>query len=64
MGPEVGRGNFGTTHEAFWRGSKVALKKVRVESEEQAVSFLREVEVCIADGPPQAEAPATLPTRP
>eukprot|EP00192_Tetraselmis_astigmatica_P004850 CAMPEP_0117663918 /NCGR_PEP_ID=MMETSP0804-20121206/8891_1 /TAXON_ID=1074897 /ORGANISM="Tetraselmis astigmatica, Strain CCMP880" /LENGTH=482 /DNA_ID=CAMNT_0005471013 /DNA_START=333 /DNA_END=1781 /DNA_ORIENTATION=- len=44
MGAECGRGAFGVTHRAVWRGADIALKRVRVGSREDAASFLREVE--------------------
>ena len=45
LGPLLGAGAFGETHRARWRGgADVAVKKVRIASEQDLVSFLREVE--------------------
>lgn len=47
LGTLLGAGAFGETYRARWRGSDVAVKRVRVGSETELVSFLREVE-CLA----------------
>jgi len=45
MGAAVAKGTFGTTHRGVWRGGQVAVKAVLVESAQEAVSFLREIEI-------------------
>jgi hypothetical protein len=47
LGPLLGAGAFGETHKGRWRGADVAVKRVRVGSDTELVSFLREVE-CLA----------------
>eukprot|EP01025_Chloroclados_australasicus_P000436 TRINITY_DN10237_c0_g3_i1.p2 TRINITY_DN10237_c0_g3~~TRINITY_DN10237_c0_g3_i1.p2 ORF type:complete len:488 (-),score=65.60 TRINITY_DN10237_c0_g3_i1:4028-5491(-) len=44
IGKKLGKGTFGTTYRATWRGSQVAVKSVRIRKPEEAVSFLREVD--------------------
>ncbi|GBF90534.1 hypothetical protein Rsub_03530 [Raphidocelis subcapitata] len=44
MGPLLGNGAFGATYRARWHGADVAVKRVRIESDVELASFLREVE--------------------
>ncbi|CAD7700660.1 unnamed protein product [Ostreobium quekettii] len=43
-GSIIGEGAFGTTYHGIWRGAQVAVKCVPVQSKEDMISFLREVE--------------------
>lgn len=45
LGEVIGRGAFGVTHEATWRGGVAAVKCIRVSNRNEVVSFLREVEI-------------------
>ena len=45
VGPHLGSGASGATHRGTWRGGDVAVKRVRVRSDADAASFLREVEI-------------------
>ncbi|WIA40776.1 hypothetical protein OEZ86_004456 [Tetradesmus obliquus] len=48
LGKLLGRGGFGAVYEATWRGKKVAVKLLTVDTEEPAVldAFLKEVALC------------------
>ena len=41
----LGEGTFGTTYHGVWRGGDVAVKCVRISKQDEADSFLREVQV-------------------
>jgi hypothetical protein len=45
LGKAVGEGTFGTTYMSTWQGSTCAVKCGRIRTREEAVMFLREVEV-------------------
>jgi hypothetical protein len=44
LGEVIGRGTFGVVHRATWRGGVCAVKRVTPHSQEQATTFVREVE--------------------
>eukprot|EP00891_Asterochloris_glomerata_P002868 jgi/Astpho2/2868/Aster-01022 len=45
VGMALGEGTFGTTYHGVWRGGDVAVKCVRISKQDEADSFLREVQV-------------------